>query len=147
MKLKYKVEEEDFLEFQLFTVSKTGELAKKKRLFWMSLLIAVPIFGYFMYSKNNEILSDGGFGTILLVSFGIIMLILGLLYPTYLKKQYKKAFQKFVKENYSKAFGDAAELEFNEKGLFSKGQNAEGRMNLSEIEVINETQNNFFVKN
>ena len=146
MKIKYKVEEPDFLEFQLFTVSKSGELAKKAKLFWISLAIAIPVFGYFIYSKINDVVLTNDFVILILIFFVAPLITLGVFYPKYLKRQYKKAFQKFVKENYSKVFGDAAELEFNEEGLFSKGQNAEGRMNLSEIEVINETQNNFFVK-
>lgn len=146
MKIKYKVEEEDFLDYHLFITSKSGIVEKRKRNFWISLAISILVFGYFIYSDTDEASFNTNFIVRILIIFVIPFMALGFFYPKYIKKQYKKGYHKLVKENYSKVFGETTELEFNEAGLFSKEQNAEARMDLSEIEVINETPNYFFIK-
>ena len=137
MTIEYKIEEQDFLEFQLFTASKSDRINKKKRNGWVLLTAGSFIVAFYFYLNKN---------TAMTIYFGIVALACGLFYPKYFKWRYKKHYKAFIKENYSKRFGQIESLEINGDYIFSKDKTGEGKINLNEIERVDETDNHFFLK-
>jgi len=137
MEYKYTLDEQDFLDFQLFTASQSLRITKKRKQQWF-LLTALPILlAVYFFMQNNITLTN---------YFGSIALLFGVFYPRYFKWRYKKHYQSYNKENYSKSFGKSIVLEIHLDYIFSKDQTGEGKINHSEIERIDEIQRLILIK-
>ena len=137
MTLEYKIDEQDFLDFQLFTASKSDRINKKKRNGWILLTVGSIAVALSFYLKENIAMT---------IYFGLVALACGFFYPKYFKWRYKKHYKTYIKENYSKRFGQVETLEISNDWIFSKDKTGEGKINLSEIDRIDETDNHFFLK-
>lgn len=137
MTLEYKIDEQDFLDFQLFTASKSDRINKKKRNGWILLTAgSIVVACYFYLNENNP----------MTIYCGVVAVVTGIFYPRYFKCRYKKHYKTYIKENYSKRFGQVETIEINNDSILSKDKTGEGKINLSEIEKIDETDNHFFLK-
>lgn len=135
MKLTYRIQESDFLEYYLYTTFKSDSIKKKKRNSVMFFtVIPVGFALYFLYKDNSTVT----------LYFGALALVAGLFYPKYFDWRYKKHFQYFIKDNLSERFNQPVELEINKNSLFSKDISGEGSIKLKEIDEINETEQHFF---
>lgn len=137
MKLEYKTYESDFLEFQLFTASKSERINRKKRNGWAFLTIgSIVISGYFYLNEN----------TVMTIYFGLCAVVFGLFYPSYFKWRYKQHYKQSVKENYSQRFGKSEVVEIHGDSITTKDSSGEGKIYISEIDRVDETNNHFFLK-
>ncbi|WP_044400160.1 YcxB family protein [Lacinutrix sp. Hel_I_90] len=137
MKLEYILEEKDFIDYHLFSIS---ENRKTRKLMNTTKYILVGVFlfiGMNMYNRNN-------------VEFAIILGIAVILTLFFFDKLYKSKlrnhFSKIVKNNYSKNIGEKQTMEFTAEYLITEDKTGEGKTKISETEQIDETQNNFFIK-
>lgn len=137
MKFTYKIEASDFLEFQLFTASDDPIIQKRKMKSWILITAGCLIFGVFSFVNQTTFL---GF------YFIALAIIVGFFYPEYFKWRYKKHYANFITRNYSKRFGEPAEIEITRDYIYSKDKVTEGKVRLSAIEQVNETTNHFFIK-
>jgi hypothetical protein len=137
MTLEYKINEQDFLDFQLFTASKSDRINKKKRNGWILLTLGSIVIAFYFFLSENIAMT---------IYFGLVAIVCGLFYPKYFKWRYKKHYKTYIQENYSKRFGQIEYLEINSDYIFSKDKTGEGKINLSEIERVDETDNHFFLK-
>lgn len=137
MTIEYKVSEQDFLDFQLYTASQSERINKKKRNGWILLTVGSIAFAIFFYLQQDIILT---------IYLALVALACGLFYPKYFIWRYKKHYKVHIKENYSKRFGETEFLEIKEDAIFSKDKTGEGKINVSEIEKVDETNKHFFLK-
>ena len=137
MKAEYTIQEDDFLSHQLFTASKSKRINKKRKRDWALLIIGFAICGGVFYFQANLAMA---------LYFGLFTLATGLFYPKYFNWRYKKHYSNYIKEHYQKRFGETAILEINSDNILTKDKIGEGKINIKEIEEINETQNHFFIK-
>lgn len=137
MTIEYQINEQDFLDYQLFTVSQSKSIKKKKRSSWIFLTTGTTATSVYFY-LNQDIA--------LFIYFGLVALIFGLFYPKYFKWRYKRHYTTFIKENYSKRFDQTVYLEICNDTIFAKDLTGEGRINISEIERIDETNKHLFLK-
>ena len=137
MTLEYKISQQDFLDFQLFTASKSERINKKKRNGWILLTLGSILIALYFYLNQNNAMA---------IYFALIAIACGLFYPKYFKWRYKKHYKTYIEENYSKRFDQVEILQINDDSILSKDRTGEGKMNLSEIEKIDETGNHFFLK-
>ncbi|MCD4792252.1 MAG: YcxB family protein [Bacteroidales bacterium] len=137
MKIEFKIQENDFLEFQLFTSSKSKRIQKKKRNAWLILTIASVIFALYFFCL--EILS-------ITIYFVVTSVLIGIFYPKYFNWRYKRHYKNHIKENYKNRFGETEDVEFGSEYIYTKSKIGEGKVFLKEIEKINETSNHFFLK-
>ncbi len=137
MKINYKIEAADFLAFQLFTASTDDIIQKRKRKsrFFYSILFGMAS----VFCILNDTLFVG-------IYFGILAITMALFYPHFFRWRYKKQYANFIERNYSKRFGEPAELEITKDFIYSKDKVADGKVKLSEIESIHETALHFFIK-
>lgn len=137
MRIEYKIHEQDFLEFQLFAASKSDRINKKKRDSWILLTLGSIVAAFYFYLNQNNPMA---------IYFGLVAIACGLFYPKYFRWRYKKHFQTYIRENYSKRFGESEIIEITTDSIFSKDKTGETKINLSEIEKVDETNNHFFLK-
>lgn len=89
MILKYRLEEGDYLTFQLYTASKSERIKKKRR---QSIIIGVSMFALaslLFFKTNNDFL--GYF-------FGAVTILSAIIFPVYLRYLYKKHYRNYVRE-------------------------------------------------
>lgn len=138
MKLQYYLSLSDFLEYQLYTSSKS-QLHKKKRFrSRVSIPILYFLIGLFLSYQNNDI-------TLVFV-FSIVSILWFLFYPMYSKWRYKKYFLKYIKENYKKRINKEVELIFKGNHIYGKDVSSETKINSSEIKELIEIKSHFFIK-
>jgi hypothetical protein len=137
MTIEYKINEQDFLDFQMFTASQSKRINQKKKNGWILLIIGSIVFAIYFFLKQDIVVS---------IYLVLVALACGLFYPKYFIWRYKKHYKVFIKENYSKRFGETEFLEIREDSIFSKDKTGEGKINISEIEKVDETNKHFFLK-
>jgi YcxB-like protein len=136
MTLSYALTEYDFLQHQLFVSSKSERIKKlrTKSLITVSCVLFI-LSVLFFQTKNN-------FFAYYFLGFGIINIFF---YPLYLKSHYKKHYRKYIQENYKNRFGKLSTLTFNDESFECFDSTGNSKMNLSEIEVITETGEYFYL--
>ena len=138
MTINYQLTNSDFLEYQLYTSSKS-ELHKKRR---FRSRIIVPIiyvlFGLYLANKNG----DNGIG-IVFAGIGILWFVF---YPLYSKWRYKNHFKKHVEENYKNRINKPVEIDFDENSVNAKDFTSESKINGTELKELIETKDHFFIK-
>ena len=137
MTLEFELNEQDFLDFQLFTASQSQKISRKKKrglILWTPLFIVLSVFYYFDYNNFMAML------------FGVLAIVYGLFYSKLFVWQYKRYYKTYVKENFSYRFGEKAYVEINNQTIYVKDKTGETTINVSEIEKIDETEKHFFVK-
>jgi len=137
MKINYKIEAYDFLEFQLFTASRDEIIQKRKRKSRVFYTIVFGMASAFFILTNSLFVG---------IYFGILAFTMAIFYPHFFRWRYKKQYANFIERNYSKRFGEPAELEITKDFLYSKDKVADGKVMLSEIENVHETKEHFFIK-
>lgn len=138
MTFEYTVEESDYLDFQLYAASTSDRIRKKEMNGRIFLTLGAVVAGlYFFYQQHHIPMA---------IYCGFFAVATALFYPRYFRWRYKKHYQTHIRELYAKRFGTHCFLEINEDSILAKDKTGEGKLSLSEIEQVNETQNHFFMK-
>lgn len=82
----------------------------------------------------------------LAIYFATITAASAIFYPKYFKWRFKKHYKTFVRENYSKRFGQEVKIEIGDDVVAMEEKAGEAKLNVSELEHVDETENHFFVK-
>ena len=136
MEFTYKLDANDFLQYQLFTASKSKHIAKKKMYGWLLFTVAATIFALYCFFNDS---------TSLAIYFGAIALVWYLLYPKYFNWKYVKHYTDIVNKNYKNRFGQSTTISFSKGYVIATDQSGEGRIKTSEIVNINETGQHLFI--
>ena len=138
MNINYQLTNLDFLEYQLYTSSKS-ELHKKRR-FRSRIIIPIIyiVIGIIFTNQNGKY----GIG-IAFVVFAILWLVF---YPMYSKWRYKRHFQKHVEENYKNRINKPVEIDIDENSVNAKDFTSESKINGTELKELIETKDHFFIK-
>jgi len=137
MEIKYTLSENDFLEHQLFTASKTDRIKKQRRKSWMIVTFTFFVLSLFFLKNENQFL------VFYFLGFGILSLIF---YPLYQRKHYKRHYLNFIKEIYKNRFNETATLRFEDDYIETNDLNGESKINYSALEETNEIKDYIFLK-
>jgi hypothetical protein len=135
--MNFKLDEEDYLTYQLFTASKSELITKKKRNGWIIAPLSFLILAALFYASNNIPLT---------VYFVFAAVITTVLFPRYFNWRYKKHYKKHIQTNYKNRFGIESELEITPDGILYKDETGEGKINLKEIKRINNLPAHFMIE-
>lgn len=137
MLFTFKIEQNDFLTFQLYTVSKSLNVLKTRQR------------GRFLTSIAGLLLAINLFVTGSYIA-GVLMLAVAILtysfYPRYHRWRLKNHFIKYSKKNYGSHFGQEESLETNKDFIISKNIAGEGKVKVSELDSLIELSDYFFLK-
>ena len=137
MELEFKIDEQDFLDFQLFTASQSGRIKRNMWNGWIFLTLGCGIAAGYFYFEDSIALA---------IFLGLATIVYGLFYPKYFRRTHKKHYKNYIRENYSNRFNKQEYIEINNETIFAKDKVGESTINISEIERIDETEKHFFVK-
>lgn len=137
MKIQYRLEEKDFLAFQLFSASKLERIQKRRRNGRVLITLMTLALVFLDYWRGNFFMSS---------FFAIISIIIWVFYPSYFKWRYKRHYLKLIKEDYLQRFGQVENIEFTEDYINSYDHTGDGKIKLSEVETMSETQSHFFFR-
>lgn len=136
MEFTYKLDANDFLQYQLFTASKSDKIAKKRLYGWLIFTLAASIFAIYCYFNNS---------TSLAIYFGVIASVWGVFYPKYFNWKYVKHYTDFINKHYSNRFGKITTVSFSKGYIIATDESGEGKIKTSEIVNVNETGTHFFI--
>ena len=139
MKIEYTLQEEDFLEYQLYTTSKSESIAKKRLLSKFAvpvLYLLVGVFFYFYDNNQNAILI-----CICLAALWI------LIYPFYSKYRYRHSYLNHIKKRYTDRLNHVDSLKLGDHNYFYiEEQGKEGKIKTSDVDKLIELNNHFFLQ-
>ena len=137
MSFTYSLDQNDFLQYQLFLASKTDRIKKQRIKSWLIVTGCMLLLSFMFHQSNNQFL----FYYFLI--FGILTFIF---YPFYQRQKYKKHYARFIAENYKNKFGQTANLKFTEFAIEANDISGETKINLTELENVTETADYFYPK-
>ncbi|PVD52399.1 hypothetical protein DC498_09840 [Terrimonas sp.] len=135
MTLTYQLDQNDFLQHQLFLASKIDRIKKKRLKSWLIASGTFFLLGFLFFDSNNPLLAY------YFLAFGIVSLIF---YPLYQRNQYKSHYAKFISDTYKNRFGQTANIHFAENVIETNDITGESKINLSELENVTETGEYFY---
>jgi hypothetical protein len=137
MKFEYQIQEQDYLDFQLYTASKSPRFEKKQSNGRYFITISSLVLAcYFIYAK------DWG----LAAYFGLQTAAFFLFYPWYFKWRQKVHYTKYIRRNYKNLFGRSEEIEIKGNTIHMVNSTGSGQIKASELKKFVETQNHFFIQ-
>jgi hypothetical protein len=128
---------DDYLTYQLYSVSTNKDAVKKRRKSWLTVTGLSFLTAFAFYIGDDVFL----FYYALIV--GIISLFF---YPLYQRVHYKKFYTKHVLRNYEYKFDKQSLVNFQPDYIEIKDVTYEGKLFTSEIEQINEIGTHYFIK-
>lgn len=137
MKLNYQLSNSDFLEYQLYTSSKS-KVQNTRRFRFRTLFTIVYIgFGLFSYFINDN--------APLALIFAAIAILWYLFYPMYSKWVYKRHFRKHINEHYSNRINTSMEMEILQNSILIKDATSQSSIDATGIKDLIEIKDHFFI--
>ncbi len=136
MKLEYQLSEEDFLELVLFDDSKNLTTKKAGQKASFMLMFAFIGLGYILFHTDK----------VIAYSFFVFGVVTFFAYPFYLKSFQKKRYRSYIQRVYKYRFGRVVQVAINDTYIEQNDSSGEFKFNLTELDVIYETQMNFYLK-
>ena len=137
MNYQYQIKENDLLEFQIYTASKSERINRKKKAGRIIMTIIALFIVLNFYSASNIPMT---------IYFSILAVLLWVFYPRYFKWRYTKMYSDFIVENYAIRIDQTEFIEIHKDHIFVKDNTGEGEVNLSDIESLIDVQNSVYVK-
>ena len=137
MQFRYTLQEDDYLQFQLFTASQSLRIKKRKKTGWLILTTLALMGALFFIREDNLPMA---------IYLGVVTVVVAFFYPSYFRWKFKKHYLKFIRENYTGRIGTEELVEFNPNHIFLKDKSGEGKVKHSEIESIIEIPRHFLMK-
>lgn len=137
MIIDYKIDENDYLTYQLFSASKSAHFKRKRQRNKIILPIIYVFFGLLFLFVNKSSLT---------ILFFVVGFLWFFIYPLWERRRYIKHFKGFIKENYKDRLGRVATLEFTNEYILAKDSGSESKVLSTELEEICEIPTTIFVK-
>lgn len=131
------LDENDYLTFQLFSASKTPSVKKNRIKSWILTTVTFACLAYLFYDSANEFLG---------IYFLVVTVLSLTLYPFYSRWRYKRHYRKYIRDTYKNRFGEKCDIAFTSDTIVTKDKSGEVKINKSEIEVINEIKEYYFIR-
>jgi hypothetical protein len=137
MTFELKIDENDYLIYQLFVASKSESVKKKRsrnKIIVPIVYIVLAVYGFY---QNNLLMG---------VSFCDFAILWFFIYPLWDRNNYVRHYKNFIKENHKDSFGKSAFLEISNEHVFVKDEFSEAKISTSEIEEIYEIPTTIFIR-
>lgn len=135
--MKYVLQKEDYLTYQLFAASKSKYVRtkrKKNRIFGTLFYL---VAGLIMYIMKNDIIS--------FIIFSITSLLWATIYPFYSKRRYIKHYSDHIDENYQERIGKKGSVCLFKDHIKLKNINSEGKITYEALVEIYKISTHFFI--
>jgi len=137
MKLNYSLDAEDYLNYQLFNASQSKNISNKRKRNRFIPAIVFFVLGIVPRFNLTEPF------TLIYISISVLWIFI---YPIWDKRLYINHYKKFINENYQNNFDKNVEVVLSEDKIFMKDGNSESKIDLIELQEINEVSVAFYLK-
>jgi membrane protein implicated in regulation of membrane protease activity len=137
MKFEYQLSEEDFLAYQLYTAFHSDSVKRKMRNGRLWLSLGALMLGALCFMVQYLIMG---------VYFVLIAVLVLLFFSRYFRWRYQRHFRNHIREHYTERMGVTQSIEFTKDHLRLADKTSEGKVDLSEIKEVVETNQQFFVQ-
>lgn len=136
MRLSYTLDENDFLEFNLYTASKSDSFNKKMRRGMIFLLVMILIMSIYLIAyKHYEWL---------FYPAALIVVVL-FFYKKYYKWRLKKSYLKYIQSNHKDQLKKEEILELKPKSVYVKNQLGEGSIGYKDVVRLTEIEHHMML--
>lgn len=136
MTFKYKLQQSDYLDNQLFIASFSDRTNRKRRNSVISVAVFYMGLGMIGFVTHSTIMG---------VTFMIMSALWYLFYPKYQTKRYYNHYKSFVVENYGEICDSEITIELTEDLIICRGDHVESKIQINSIKDIFELPNVFLV--
>lgn len=136
MELKYSLDENDYLQYQLYAASKSKNIKAQRSRTFIMMIATFALLSYMVYSPGDSL------SYLTMTFFGMLLI----LYKWYEKKRYSNHYRKNIAENYKERFGLISTLTFTENQIIEENKLGESKINYESLSEINEIQDYYFLK-
>lgn len=137
MKLTYRLDENDYLQNQLYIASKTDRVKNQRRRSWIIVTLAFLSLGFIFSQVVDKYLPYPFIG---------LSLISLIFYPAYSRIFYKNYYKKSIKEIYKSRFNEPLTITFNDTTIETVDKTSESKINLSAVDEIAETADYIYLR-
>ncbi len=137
MTFELKIDENDYLTYQLFVASQSKTIKRKRSRNKIIMPILYLVLGASGFYQKNLLMG---------VLFCVLSILWFFLYPLWERNNYIKHYKNFIQENYKNAFGKSAFLEISDQTIFIKDELSEAKVSTSEIQEIYEIPTTIFIR-
>lgn len=137
MTFELKIDENDYLIYQLFVASQSKTIKRKRNRTKIIIPILYLLIGAYGFIQSTFLMG---------VLFCVFALLWFFFYPLWERTNYVKHYKKFIQENYKDAFGKSAILEISDKIIFIKDEFSESKVSSSEIYEIYEIPTTIYIR-
>ena len=137
MELNYTLNENDYLQHQLYIASKSERINKERKKSLTTVTFTFLALSFIFYTTDNQFL---------MYSFILLGILCLLFYPFYLRKHYFEHYQIYISDIYKNRFNEPCKLVFTENSIESIDITGETKINIFILEEINETGKYFYLK-
>ena len=127
MKINFKTNNQDIIDYQLYTASKSERITKKRK----ASVIRIPI-SFFFLSILFLLIRDYNF----FIGLNIFGVLWYFLYPIILRKYYVKHYTTFVNERMKDDVNYDANIEFTKAFIFIDSKAGETKLNSTELKEV-----------
>ncbi len=134
---KIKLSEEDFVTYYLFKASRSKSTRTKRVRNWLVISGLFFAIGSLFYQTDNDLYG---------YTFCFFGLLTFILYPFYDKQQYRRYYLNYIRENFGNRIDKESTLAINSDQIQISSIGYQGRIEVTEIEKINETFSHIFME-
>lgn len=136
MEFEFRINEEDFLTFQLYNASKSAKIRKTRKRSRSTISILYIVVSVIFLLLQNYVMAFG---------FFLISILWFVIYPMYERKKYLNQFKKYVAEHFKENFSKLSKVRINDGVWNSKNEDKESKFELKDIEMVSEIGSHFFI--
>lgn len=136
MQLEYSLDENDYLQYQLYAASKSKNIKSQRRKSFIILVILLLVL-FFASIKSGQSFP---------YPIVILIVLLFAIYKWYETKRYINHYRKNIAENYRERFGLISTLIFGENQIIEESKLGESKINYESLSQITEIQDYYFLK-
>lgn len=129
MKITYSIDEQDFLDFQLFTASRSEEIRKRRfraRVFPPLMYLVLGLVLFFYHRLDFTMI------------FALLAVVWFFFYPVREKRLYRSSYERFIRENFREKFGKPATLTIDDRYMINKDAISENKISTDQLAEISE---------
>jgi hypothetical protein len=137
MTFNYSLDKTDFLNYQLYTASKSKRIIRNRMRGKIVFPVVCSIIGIWFLFENH-------------FSSAIFFFVMGsiwcIIFPILDGSRHVKHYSRFIEENYSEIFGSAIAFEISNEFILAKENGIESKIETKRILEINEISMNIFIR-
>ena len=137
MTISYQLQEEDYLNYQLFVASRSERIVKKRKRNRLLVPVLYVLLGVAFASQASWALAG---------TFVILGVLWFFLYPLWERNMYVKHYRNFIQEHYKQSRDKTLKLELNREYFWTSDGENESKIQCKEILDMWETGNQIFIR-